>query len=74
MPGMDGYELCSQIRQHSRHQHTPVAFVTGQSSAEVRARCALCGGTDFLTKPFILAELSLKALIMMMRAELPFTL
>ena len=36
MPGMDGFELCSQIRQHTMHKHTPVAFVTGQTGAEVR--------------------------------------
>ena len=74
MPGMDGFELCSNIRQHAMHKHTPVAFVTGQTGPEVRSRCALSGGTDFLTKPFILAELSLKALIMIMRADLPMAL
>ena len=69
MPGMDGFEVCSQIRQHSLHKHTPVVFVTGQSGAEVRAKCTRSGGNDFLSKPFILAELALKALVMMVRTE-----
>jgi PleD family two-component response regulator len=70
MPGMDGFELCSEIRQRARHKDTPVVFVTGMSGPEMRARSTLCGGNDFLAKPFVLTELALKALMMIVRTEL----
>jgi DNA-binding response OmpR family regulator len=45
-------------------------FVTGQTGPDVRARSTLCGGNDFLVKPFVLTELALKALMMIVRTEL----
>ena len=58
------------IRQRARHKDTPVVFVTGMSGPEMRAKSTLCGGNDFLAKPFVLTELALKALMMIVRTEL----
>jgi CheY-like chemotaxis protein len=70
MPGMDGFELCSGIRQHALHRHTPVIFLSGQATPELRAKAELVGGSDFLAKPFILCELTLKALVHISKAHL----
>ena len=39
MPGMDGFEVCSKIRDTVPNRTTPVVFVTGQSDFD--ARCQL---------------------------------
>ena len=70
MAGMDGFELCTNIRQHSLHRHTPVIFLSGMATPELRARAELVGGSDFLAKPFILCELTLKALVHISKAHL----
>ncbi len=70
MPEMDGLELCSTLRQQPLHTHTPVLFVTGQPDPETRAGSVLSGGTDFMSKPFMLCELGLKALMLTAKAQL----
>jgi len=62
MPGMNGFELCSRLRTLPRHQTTPVVFVTSLSDYDSRVRSTVSGGTDFIAKPFLLAELAVKAL------------
>ena len=70
MPGMDGFELCSSIRQGSVNRLTPIVFVTSQGDFEARATSNLCGGTDLIAKPFLSFELTLKALVLALRARL----
>jgi CheY-like chemotaxis protein len=62
MPGMNGFELCSRLREMPRHQTTPVVFVTSISDYESRVRSTMSGGSDFIAKPFLLAELAVKSL------------
>lgn len=57
MPGMDGVELCGIIRQTPGYENTPLVMVTAMHGrAHVRSAFAL-GATDYITKPFELAEL-----------------
>jgi PleD family two-component response regulator len=67
---MDGFELCSKIRQTQLNQATPVVFVTCQTDFDARAKSSLCGGNDFLTKPFLTFEITLKALTLALRARI----
>lgn len=61
MPGIDGFELCSQIRAQVTNQKTPVIFVTGMSDFKSRVRSTLSGATDLIAKPFMFFELTVKA-------------
>jgi CheY-like chemotaxis protein/uncharacterized coiled-coil DUF342 family protein len=70
LPGMDGFELCKQIRTHPAHAHTPVVFVTGLSTMEHRVQSSLSGGNDFIGKPFNLSELCVKALTLTLKSQL----
>jgi CheY-like chemotaxis protein len=70
MPGTDGFELCSSIRETELNQTTPVVFVTSQNDFETRAKSHLCGGNDFMTKPFLTFEITLKALAFTLRGRL----
>ncbi|PYL83271.1 MAG: hypothetical protein DMF23_10160, partial [Verrucomicrobia bacterium] len=62
MPGQTGLELCLKIRGMESNCATPIVFVTSHSDFGSRAQSTLCGGNDFIAKPFLLVELAVKAL------------
>ncbi|MBZ5552023.1 MAG: response regulator [Acidobacteriia bacterium] len=62
MPGMSGFELCKELRGMPKHKETPVVFVTVLSDFEGRLQSKSSGGDDLIAKPFLLAELAVKAL------------
>jgi CheY-like chemotaxis protein len=62
LPDLNGFELSAHIRGMALHAETPIFFVTGDSSLENRVKSSLRGGSEFLTKPFSVQELALKAL------------
>lgn len=70
MPDMDGFELCQHIRAIASCAHTPIVFLTGLATAENRVQASLCGGNDFVGKPFNLHELGLKALTLILKSSL----
>jgi DNA-binding response OmpR family regulator len=70
MPGMNGYELCAKLRTLPQCKTTPVVFVTALSSFDSRNNSMMSGGNDFIAKPFLFIELTVKALIHVLRAKL----
>jgi two-component system response regulator MprA len=55
MPGMDGLEVCREMRR--RGDHTPVLMLTARDSVADRVAGLDAGADDYLVKPFHLAEL-----------------
>ena len=70
MPGIDGMEACTQIHKGEKNKTTPVVFVTVRSDFHTRAQSSLAGGTDLLAKPFLMFEITVKALMFSMRKRL----
>ena len=70
MPGMDGFELCHQIRELPLHSATPIIFLTGLATPEHREQSILSGGSDFIGKPFNLHELTLKTMTLILKHQL----
>jgi DNA-binding response OmpR family regulator len=70
MPGMTGYELCTKLRILPGHKKTPVVFVTVLSDFDNRTSSMMAGGNDFIAKPFLFIELTVKALIHILRGKL----
>jgi CheY-like chemotaxis protein len=70
MPGLDGFEVCTRIHKLPSNRLTPVVFVTGYSDFESRAKSISSGGRDLIAKPFISAEITLKALTLLFRGRL----
>jgi CheY-like chemotaxis protein len=70
LPGMDGFELCTKIREPGLNRATPVVFVTGQSDFDARAKSTLSGGNDLMGKPFLIFEITVKALTLGLQGRL----
>lgn len=51
MPGLDGFEVCQQLRMDTRLQTVPVIFLTALRDDTSRMRGLELMGDDYLTKP-----------------------
>ncbi len=52
MPGMDGYELCAQLKADALLSTIAIIFVTSNNRPEDETRALEAGAADFITKPF----------------------
>lgn len=68
MPGMNGFELLSEIR--SIDSEVPVLVTTGYSSVENAVEAMKLGATDFIKKPFDFEELRITIQLTMQAAQL----
>ncbi len=57
MPGMDGYEVCKQLKSNKATKDIPVIFLTAKADMESVIKGFESGGQDYITKPFNSAEL-----------------
>jgi len=57
MPGMNGFDFLTQVRQRGFTRHTPVVMLSGKSESKERIKCYKLGAQDYLTKPFNPEEL-----------------
>ncbi len=55
LPAMTGLQLCRELRQTGLE--TPILMLTARSMIEQRVEGLDAGADDYLTKPFVLAEL-----------------
>ncbi len=63
MPGMDGYEVCRQLKTgDAKHcvstSHIPVIFLSALDDTENKIKGFQAGGVDFITKPFQAEEVT----------------
>lgn len=54
---LSGYEVCAQLKNDSRTQHTAVVMVTGLRDEEDRLKADEVGADDFIAKPFAVSTL-----------------
>lgn len=52
MPGLNGIELCSTIKQDQQLSHIPMILLTASSSAENKIKGLESGADDYISKPF----------------------
>jgi putative two-component system response regulator len=57
MPGMNGVEVCRQLRQNPATAYTPVVFISAADDLFHRRQAREAGADDFLAKPFDEVEL-----------------
>ena len=60
MPGMDGYQVATRIKTNPITRHIPVIMLTALSDKNSMMHGLNAGAEEFLTKPVVRAELSLR--------------
>ncbi|NMG10729.1 response regulator [Brasilonema sp. UFV-L1] len=60
MPGMNGYEVCQQLKADERTCEVPVIFISALDDVLDKVKAFDVGGVDYITKPFYGAEVILR--------------
>jgi class 3 adenylate cyclase/CheY-like chemotaxis protein len=67
MPGMDGYEVCKQLKNNLKTKDIPVIFLTAKSDVDDETRGFDLGAVDYISKP-----LSIPILMARIKTHLAF--
>jgi DNA-binding response OmpR family regulator len=67
LPGMDGFEVCRRIREHST---VPILLLSARGEEIDRVIGLEIGADDYLTKPFAMRELVARVRAMLRRARM----
>lgn len=57
LPRMNGYEVCTLLKQDTRYRHLPVLIFSGKTERKDRELALSCGADAYLTKPYTPEEL-----------------
>lgn len=60
MPDMDGFETVAQLKANPRTRQVPVIMVTSLDDRDTKQRALLAGAEEFLSKPIIRADLTVR--------------
>ena len=52
LPGISGFDLCSELKQRWISRQTPIILLSGDDLEERRAKALELGAVDFIAKPF----------------------
>lgn len=69
LPGMDGLEICRQLRRHERYAGTPILMLTARSEEADRVVGLELGADDYVTKPFSMRELIARVRALLRRQD-----
>jgi DNA-binding response OmpR family regulator len=56
LPGINGFDLCRELKQRHISRLTPIILLSGNDHEERRAKALELGAVDFIAKPFDVAE------------------
>ncbi len=56
MPGLNGYEVCQQLKSDRKTQQIPIIFLTASDRVIDKVKGFELGGVDYITKPFQVPE------------------
>jgi len=60
MPEMDGYEVCTHLKQNPNLSKVPVIFISALTEPLDKVKAFSVGGVDYITKPFQLEEVRVR--------------
>lgn len=52
LPRLNGYEVCTMLKQDTRHQRIPIVILTAKGKEKDELLGKSCGADVYLTKPF----------------------
>ncbi|MDY0095197.1 MAG: sigma 54-interacting transcriptional regulator [Candidatus Vecturithrix sp.] len=74
MPGMDGYEVCREVKKDAATQDIPVLFLSALDDPVDKVKAFDAGGVDYITKPFqtdeVVARVETHLTLRMMQQQL----
>jgi sigma-B regulation protein RsbU (phosphoserine phosphatase) len=56
MPGLNGYEVCEQLKANPLTRDIPVIFISALDEIQDKVQAFAVGGVDYITKPFQFKE------------------
>lgn len=69
MPGMDGIQVCRQLRETAGLSRVPILFLSAKSEVADRLEGFEAGADDYITKPFDLREMELRIKALLRRTK-----
>lgn len=60
LPGIDGYEVCTRIKNNKDLKDIPIIFLTAKTEISDIVKGFEVGGVDYITKPFNKSELKIR--------------
>jgi phosphoserine phosphatase RsbU/P len=57
MPGMDGFEVCRQLKEDEQTANIPIIFISALNETIDKVKAFSLGGVDYITKPFKAQEI-----------------
>lgn len=70
LPGLDGYELCNEIRRDMNLCHIPIIMITAKSEEIDKILGLELGADDYITKPFSVREMLARVKAVLRRTSL----
>ena len=67
LPGLDGWQVLREVRQHGKH--LPVLFLTARDQVEDKVKGLEFGADDYLVKPFAFSELLARVRALLRRGK-----
>jgi two-component system phosphate regulon response regulator PhoB len=71
LPGMDGLEVCRQLRRNDKYVALPILVLTARGEEADRVVGLEIGADDYVTKPFSMRELIARVRALLRRKDLP---
>ncbi|MES2126371.1 MAG: response regulator [Pseudomonadota bacterium] len=62
MPGMDGYEVCRQLKEIGSLRDVPVIFLSAYNDTDDKLRGFEVGGVDYISKPYQFEEVNARVM------------
>jgi len=69
MPGVDGLQVCKQIRASEKTQHIPILMLTAKGDERDVVQGLEAGADDYVTKPFSIQVLMARISALLRRSE-----
>ena len=69
LPGMEGTEICRQLKADAKTRHIPIVMLTAKAEEVDRVVGLELGADDYVTKPFSPRELLLRVKSILKRAQ-----
>ena len=60
MPGLNGYQVCQQLKANPTTQNIPIIFLSASNHSVDRVKALNAGGVDYINKPFQVDEVLLR--------------